>query len=429
MHLWLGLRNKLLFQWTSDRYSRRQISLARNVEKHHRFWGARALGSWQSIQIGCRLQESVRKNTGRRVLYVVRIELTARSHILVSWSVYPNYEYHYFGMYLVHLWLVEITCRLECISAAAKLSPGRQMRPIKRPGDPAIPNYRSDWRIEKFSCQIHVQIFGYQNIQFWFQYFYVGQPKIIADHPGYHLGGPLGDPGFFVSCSIGACMINVSEWHKFGIAIVTLVFPEPGDYWGTLDYKAASVDRSVTAPTTAAANLAFPIRLLALAFIFLLSHLKLITLPMHSHTNTRHNMTIKDKFVTGTPHLADMPTAVHRQNSWNITGWSHGTASMAMHCLGYCKLTPDGVWRTTFFTQWPLWQFLTPGLSGIFFRIRHTAPLCTPWDHSCWNFINDKCNTFSFIAVFMKILGPSSSAAQIRSPGRQMRPTIRPGDP
>ena len=88
--------------------SPRSISLARNVEKRHRFWGARALGSWQSIQIACRLQESVREDTGRRVLHVVRIELTARSHILVSWSVYPNYEYHYFTMYLVHLWLVEI---------------------------------------------------------------------------------------------------------------------------------------------------------------------------------------------------------------------------------------------------------------------------------------------------------------------------------
>ena len=67
--------------------SRRQISLARNVEKRHPFWGARALGSWQSIQIACRLQESVREDTGWRFLHVVRIELTARSHILVSWSV------------------------------------------------------------------------------------------------------------------------------------------------------------------------------------------------------------------------------------------------------------------------------------------------------------------------------------------------------
>ena len=78
--------------------SRRQISLARNVEKHHRFWGARALGSWQSIQIACRLQESVREDTGRRVLHVIRREFTARSHILVIWSVYPNYEYHNFSM-------------------------------------------------------------------------------------------------------------------------------------------------------------------------------------------------------------------------------------------------------------------------------------------------------------------------------------------
>ena len=75
--------------------SHRHISLARNVEKHHRFWGARALGSWQSIQIACRLQESVREDTGRRVIHVVRRKLTARSHVLVSWSVYPNYEYHY----------------------------------------------------------------------------------------------------------------------------------------------------------------------------------------------------------------------------------------------------------------------------------------------------------------------------------------------
>ena len=91
-------------------------------------------------------------------------------------------------------------------------------------------------------------------------------------------------------------------------------------------------------------SLAFPIRLLASAFIFLLSHLKLITLPMHSPTNTRHNIrpASKDKFGTGTPYLADIPTAVHRQNSGKITGWSYGTVSMAMHCLGYNKITPDG---------------------------------------------------------------------------------------
>ena len=36
---------------------------------------------------------------------------------------------------------------------------------------------------------------------FFFQYFYVGPPQISVEHPTYQLGGPLGNPGFFVSCS------------------------------------------------------------------------------------------------------------------------------------------------------------------------------------------------------------------------------------
>ena len=169
-------------------------------------------------------------------------------------------------------------------------------------------------------------------MQFWFKYFYVGQPKIIADHPGYHLGGPLGDPEFFGS----------------------------------------------TAATT---NLAFPIRLLASAFIFLLSHLKLITLPMHSPTNTRHNNTSKDKFGTGMPHLADMPTAVHRQNSWKITGWSHDTVSMAMHCLVYNKLTPDGSLAKHVFDAAAAAPVFDTGCEAFFFfgftTPHHCAPLET----------------------------------------------------
>ena len=125
-------------------------------------------------------------------------------------------------------------------------------------------------------------------------------------------------------------------------------------------------------------NLAFPIRLLASAFIFLLSHLKLITLPMHSLTNTRHNITSKDKFGTGTPHLADMPTAVHRQNSGKITGWSHGTVSMAMHCLGYNKLTPDGSLANHVFDAAVAVAVLTPGLRHVFPDSPHrTTPLET----------------------------------------------------
>ena len=38
---------------------------------------------------------------------------------------------------------------------------------------------------------------GYQNMHIIFQYFYVGSPKICVDHPTYHPGGPLGDPGIF----------------------------------------------------------------------------------------------------------------------------------------------------------------------------------------------------------------------------------------
>ena len=145
--------------------------------------------------------------------------------------------------------------------------------------------------------------------------------------------------------------------------------------------EATSVDRSVTGPTTATMNLAFPIRLLASAFIFLLSHLKLITLPMHSPTNTRHNITSKDKFGTGTPHLADMPAAVHRQNSWKIIGWSHGTVSMAMHCLGYNKLTPDGSLANHVFDAAVAVAFFDTRSEALFFfgfaTPHHCAPLET----------------------------------------------------
>ena len=125
------------------------------------------------------------------------------------------------------------------------------------------------------------------------------------------------------------------------------------------DSKAASVYSSVNQITSVGNR-------------FLLCHLKLITLPMHSPTNTRHNITSKEKFGTGTPHLADMPTAVHRQNSWKITGWSHGTVSMAMHCLGYNKRTPDGSWANHVFDAAAAVAVFDTGSEAFFFRIRHT---------------------------------------------------------
>ena len=168
-------------------------------------------------------------------------------------------------------------------------------------------------------------------------------PKLLRTTQGTIWVVPWATQNFSLAAALVHACCDVSEWHKFAIAIVTLVFPEPGDCYGTRYSKAASVDTSVTGgATTATTNLAFPIRLLASAFIFLLSHLKLMTLRMHSPANTRHNITSKDKFGTGTLHLADTPAAVHKQNSWKIIGWSHGSVSMAMHCLGYNKLTPDG---------------------------------------------------------------------------------------
>ena len=63
---------------------------------------------------------------------------------------------------------------------------------------------------------------------------------------------------FSLAAALVHAWCDVSEWHKFAIAItklVTLVFREPGDCWGTRYSKAASVDISVTGPTTATMNL------------------------------------------------------------------------------------------------------------------------------------------------------------------------------
>ena len=135
---------------------------------------------------------------------------------------------------------------------------------------------------------------------------------------------------------------DVSEWHKFVIAIVTLVFPESSDCWGTRDSKAASVDRSVTGPNYRDDEFSLSNQITNIGiYIFAKSFEIDYFADAFPYTNARHNITSKDKLGTGTSHLADMPTAVHKQNSWTITGWSYGTVSMAMYCLGYNKLTPD----------------------------------------------------------------------------------------
>ena len=58
--------------------------------------GSGALGSWQSIQIVCRLQESVREDICTCRMDRAHCE---KPHISKLVSIYPNHEYHYFSLY------------------------------------------------------------------------------------------------------------------------------------------------------------------------------------------------------------------------------------------------------------------------------------------------------------------------------------------
>ena len=69
-----------------------------------------------------------------------------------------------------------------------------------------------------------------------------------------------------------------------------------------------------------------------------------------------------------------------RQNPSKTTGWSHSTVSMATYCLPYNKLTPDESLANHVLRQWPLRQFLTPGLRQLFSEFatpHHSEPLVT----------------------------------------------------
>ena len=184
--------------------SRRQISLARNIEKRHQFWGARALGSWQLIQIVCRLQESVRKDTGRRVLHVVRIELTARSHILVSWSVYANYEYHYFSPPMtggnnmspgVH----------QCCSLVVARSPNATHKTVGRPrySQLQVRLANREFLLPKSMSEFSV----IKTYSFGFNIFMSDSPKLLRTTQGPIWGIHWATQDFFVSCSTGACIM------------------------------------------------------------------------------------------------------------------------------------------------------------------------------------------------------------------------------
>ena len=87
-----------------------------------------------------------------------------------------------------------------------------------------------------------------------------------------------------------------------------------------------------------------------------------------------------------------------------------GTVSMAMHCLAYNTLTPDGGLANHVFDTAANVAVFDTGSGAFFFRIRHTAPLCTTWDHSSWNFTNVKCNTQTIgFRTIAHVTAPSSN--------------------
>ena len=99
------------------------------------------------------------------------------------------------------------------------------MRPMKQSGDLDIPKYWSDWRpqICLFSVDnIYVQLTQTRQLC-WSSYenrslsLFVGLIKMYTDHPAYQVEGPLGDPGFFVSCSTVLVITLLSgDYHVFG---------------------------------------------------------------------------------------------------------------------------------------------------------------------------------------------------------------------
>ena len=67
----------------------------------------------------------------------------------------------------------------------------------------------------RFSCQSPCPNFWLSKYTVLVSIFLVRQPKIIADHPGYHLGGPLGDPGFFMEHRLQLHLHSqLTIWHQ-----------------------------------------------------------------------------------------------------------------------------------------------------------------------------------------------------------------------
>ena len=62
-------------------------------------------------------------------------------------------------------------------------------------------------------------------------------PKLLPTTHGTILVVHWANQDFSLAAALMHAWCDVSEWHKFAIAIITLVFPEPGDCWGCINWQ------------------------------------------------------------------------------------------------------------------------------------------------------------------------------------------------
>ena len=63
------------------------------------------------------------------------------------------------------------------------------------------------------------------------------RPKLLRTTQGTIWVVHWANQDFSLAAALVHAWCDVSEWHKFAIAIITLVFPEPGDCWGCISWQ------------------------------------------------------------------------------------------------------------------------------------------------------------------------------------------------
>ena len=72
---------------------------------------------------------------------------------------------------------------------------------------------------------------------FGFNIFMSDSPKLLRTTQGTIWVIHWANQDFSLAAALVHAWCDVSEWHKFAIAIRTLVFPEPGDCWGCINWQ------------------------------------------------------------------------------------------------------------------------------------------------------------------------------------------------